>query len=101
MGDNPYATPEYHEHLYGKQKETTAETQEDNPFVGTNYNIIQFTQLSRIYDVLMTLVQIQDPTAALRLISAHAEGILLSPSPQYTGQFVADGDLLDDEGSDD
>lgn len=52
--------------------------------------MIQFTQLSRIYDVLMTLVQIQSPTAAMALLEAHSEGKLVNPSPQYTGEFLFD-----------
>ena len=65
-------------------------TTNGDPFSGSEYNMVQFVQLSRIYDVLMTLVQIQDPTAASRLLEAHAEGHLVSPSPQYTGDFIFD-----------
>ena len=61
-----------------------------DPFKGAEYNMVQFVQLSRIYDVLMTLVQISSPTAAERLLAAHAEGHLVNPSPQYTGEFLFD-----------
>lgn len=71
--------------------ESTGNDETDNPFAtGPEYNLINFVQLSRIYDVLMTLVQIQDPAAAERLLATHAEGHLVNPSPQYTGEFVFD-----------
>lgn len=64
--------------------------EEENHFTGENYNIVQFVQLSRIYDVLMTLVQIDSPAAAEKLLAAHSEGHLVNPSPQYTGEFLFD-----------
>ena len=69
---------------------TNESVNEQNPFEGSEYNMVQFVQLSRIYDVLMTLVQIQSPTACERLLEAHAEGHLVNPSPQYTGEFLFD-----------
>ena len=59
-------------------------------FHGAQYNMVQFVQLSRIYDVLMTIVQLQDPTAAENLLGAHGQGKLVNPSPQYTGEFMWD-----------
>ena len=67
-----------------------SENNVEDPFTGDSYNMVQFVQLSRIYDVLMTLVQLQNPTAAERLLAAHANGDLVNPSPQYTGDFLFD-----------
>lgn len=61
-----------------------------DPFHADNYNEIEFTQLSKIYDVLMTLVQLQNPTAAARLQEAHAKGVLVGPSPVFSGEFLYD-----------
>ena len=63
---------------------------EQDPFSEDNYRIIQFVQLSRIYDALVTLIQIQDPTAAAHLLEVHAQGGLVAPSPDYSGEFLWD-----------
>lgn len=59
-----------------------------DPFHPDNYNEIQFTQLSRIYDVLLTIVQLENPTAAARLIEAHSKGTLVAPAPLFSGEFL-------------
>jgi len=61
-----------------------------DPFSATNYPEIQFTQLSKIYDALMTLIQLQNPTAAARLQEAHSKGVLVGPSPVFSGEFLWD-----------
>lgn len=79
------------ETLSNANEASSNEQLEENPFTGVNYNMIQFVQLSRIYDVLMTLVQIQNPNAAQALLDYHRNGDLMGPSPVYTGEFIADG----------
>lgn len=64
--------------------------EEENPFTGVSFNMLMFVQLSRVYDTLMTLVQIQSPAAAEALLEYHRKGVLLGPTPAYTGEFVAD-----------
>lgn len=72
------------------ENEVPVEQGSQNPFSEENYPEIQFTQLSRIYDVLMTLVQLQSPTAAERLVEAHSKGTLVAPSPLFSGEFLFD-----------
>lgn len=40
-------------------------------------------QLSRVYDVLVTLLRVQNPELAKMIVSEHAQGKLLSPPPRF------------------
>jgi len=59
-----------------------------DPFSPQNVQILQFITLSRIYDVLMAVLSNTDPEAAKNVLKLHAEGKLLGPPPNMTGEFL-------------
>jgi hypothetical protein len=44
-----------------------------------------YIQTSRIYDVLVTLLAIQNPDEAMQLLEQHKEGIIVTPVPALKG----------------
>lgn len=50
----------------------------------------QFILSARIYDVLMALLQKQDPEYALDLLEMHAKGIIVGSAPSFNGAFLTD-----------
>ena len=62
----------------------------ENPFDEENIAAVLFIQLSRCYDVLMGIYTHLDKHAAVDLLELHQKGLLLTPTPYMTGQFVTD-----------
>ncbi len=44
-----------------------------------------YIQTSRLYDVMMTLLGLQNEQAALELATRHEQGILIGPAPALKG----------------
>lgn len=40
-------------------------------------------QVSRVYDVLIALLRVQNPDLAKNMVAGHAEGKLFSPQPAF------------------
>lgn len=59
-------------------------------FSPENIGVVQFIVLSRILDTLYALHQVQDPEKHVELLEAHAQGLLLGPSPTFQGLFLTD-----------
>jgi len=53
-----------------------------------DFYMMQFIVLSRIYDVLMTQLMVDDAEKGEHLLGLHAEGGLLMPEPTFNGVFV-------------
>jgi hypothetical protein len=91
---NPYATDEY-----WKDRATTEgphsvdghdQPEDTDAFSPENIGVVQFIVLSRILDTLYALHQVQDPEKHVELLEAHAQGLLLGPSPTFQGLFLTD-----------
>jgi hypothetical protein len=68
-----------------------SEQQESNDaFAPENIGAVSAIIGMRIYDVLMSLLMVQDSDAADRLLSLHASGALMGPSPSLSGNFIFD-----------
>jgi hypothetical protein len=66
-------------------------TPEDaDAFSPDNIGVVQFIVLSRILDTLYALHRVQDPEGHVELLEAHAQGLLLGPSPSFQGTFLTD-----------
>lgn len=48
-----------------------------------NIQVVQAIVQMRIYDVLMTLIQLQDPDACAKLHDIHAAGKIMGPFPSF------------------
>ena len=59
-----------------------------DPFSPENIGVLHFITLARIYDVLMADLTNSDPEAAKRILKLHAEGKLMGPPPNMTGEFL-------------
>lgn len=59
----------------------------------------QFILSARIYDVLMALLQIQNPEYARDLLEMHASGTVVGPTPAFNGVFLTN--IMNEEESDD
>lgn len=56
----------------------------------SDIHTINFIQLSRVYDVLMAILSHMDKDKASELLEAHANGVIYSTSPFFTGDFLTD-----------
>jgi hypothetical protein len=64
--------------------------QEQEVVVGDDLAMGQFILSARIYDVLMALLQKQDPEYALDLLEMHSKGIIVGSAPSFNGAFLTD-----------
>lgn len=93
--DNPYATEDYWkdrtvaEGPDDEAAEAARLVKEEAEFVAS-IPIMQFITTARILDTLYALLEVQSPAKHLDLLEAHSKGLLLGPSPAYTGRFMTD-----------
>lgn len=65
-------------------------TEVDDAFSSDNIGTIQFIQLSRIYDVLIAILTLQDKDVAKDLLELHSQGNIVTPQPVFNGNFISD-----------
>lgn len=63
---------------------------DQDAFSESNIGVVQFIVLSRILDTLYALHNHFDPAKHMELLEAHAQGLLLGPSPTFQGLFLTD-----------
>lgn len=64
--------------------------EEADAFSPSNIGVVQFIVMARILDTLYALHNHFDPVAHVELLEAHAQGLLLGPSPLFQGIFLTD-----------
>ncbi len=53
-------------------------------FAPENFNTVLLIQMMRVYDVLLALLSVQDPTKAAQLAEMHEKGLTFTPAPAYS-----------------
>lgn len=64
--------------------------EDQDAFSADNIGVVGFITNARILDCLYALLRVQDPAAHTELLEAHAQGLLLGPSPVFQGLFLTD-----------
>ena len=69
---------------------TQGDFETQDPFAPDNIGTVNFIMQARIYDVLSAILLELNEDAAQNLLEMHMQGIIVGPSPQLNGVFVAD-----------
>ena len=76
-------------------EQPTTETPSDattngDAFSPDNIGVVHFIVQARILDTLYAILAHHNPDGHRDLLEAHAQGLLLGPSPLFAGQFLTD-----------
>lgn len=64
--------------------------EQDGELTTKDWLIQNFIVTARVYDVLMSLLQEQEPGKAKDILELHMSGHLLGPAPRLSGMFLTD-----------
>lgn len=53
-------------------------------FAPENFNMVLLIQMMRVYDILLALLAVQDPTKATQLAEMHEQGLTFTPAPAFS-----------------